>query len=391
MKPIEGQISIDIYPHKIMDTVVEIVSSRPLQASKILISKTPRQALSVIPLMYNICGTAHSRAALKSIQQCLQIELDPEMEMARDMLLMVEIAKEHLLRIFLDWPKLFDIDAGKPKLAFISQLSADFKSALFFQGRAFALDSKADVQSSSIKKLIEGLQQYLYQHVFSSSPVDWLTDKNTADILQWSEQTDTSAAQAIHRIFKNGWASQGPTDCQQLPVLDSRQLFARFAQDDADQFIARPTWQGRCFETTALSRQLEYPLVQLFHQEFQGALITRWMARLVELARIPQQLTTMLDQMNEQNFNQLAEQTMDRGVTQVETARGRLIHRVEMGQGVISNYQILAPTEWNFHPQGVLAQSLASLKTNEQTELRQLAHLMINAIDPCVGYELRTH
>ncbi|MBE9549309.1 MAG: Ni,Fe-hydrogenase I large subunit, partial [Proteobacteria bacterium] len=63
--------------------------------------------MSIIPLMYNICGSAQSQAALISIQQAQQLDPDPKLQIARNMLLLVEIAREHLLRIFLDWPKLF--------------------------------------------------------------------------------------------------------------------------------------------------------------------------------------------------------------------------------------------------------------------------------------------
>jgi len=77
------------------------------------------------------------------------------------------------------------------------------------------------------------------------------------------------------------------------------------------------------------------------------------------------------------------------GVSQVEAARGRLIHRVEIEQDVISNYQILAPTEWNFHPQGLIKESLAHISAKNDKQWQHIAHLIINAIDPCVGYQLR--
>ena len=77
------------------------------------------------------------------------------------------------------------------------------------------------------------------------------------------------------------------------------------------------------------------------------------------------------------------------GMTQVEAARGRLVHRVEVAAGRVSNYRILAPTEWNFHPKGVLACSLLDLEVDNESSLKQSADLLINAIDPCVGYQLR--
>ena len=71
----------------------------------------------------------------------------------------------------------------------------------------------------------------------------------------------------------------------------------------------------------------------------------------------------------------------------MEAARGRLVHRVEMENGTIGSYRILAPTEWNFHPRGVVAESLATLRGGRD-KVEQQARLLINAIDPCVGYEL---
>lgn len=391
MNPVEGQIQIDLYPHSHEDTVVEITSSRPLQAQKIFIGKTPEQALAIIPLMYNICATAQARAALKSLQQSLQAEPDPKADIARDILLLVEMAKEHLLRIFIDWPDLLDIVTARKKLTFISQLGTDFKSALFTHGQAFSLESKLEINQHKIKKLVANLEQQLSDQVFSLSTRDWLACDNLAAIQQWSQQSDTVASQSLKKILVTNRATEGVSKSRHLPQLHQRQLLKHLNQEDAGDFIAQPQWQGHCYETTALSRQLQHPLIQSLYPEYQNALLTRWLARLVELAKIPQQLARLMEQLNGRNFEPMTKQQGSHGLAEVESARGRLVHRTEIKQGLITRYQILAPTEWNFHPQGVLAQSLASLKTYNRKELKQLARLIINAIDPCVGYELRIH
>ena len=77
------------------------------------------------------------------------------------------------------------------------------------------------------------------------------------------------------------------------------------------------------------------------------------------------------------------------GIAQVEAARGRLVHRVELDGDRVQRYQILAPTEWNFHPRGVLAQGVKGLAVSNKALLRRQTELLINAIDPCVGYELQ--
>ena len=72
----------------------------------------------------------------------------------------------------------------------------------------------------------------------------------------------------------------------------------------------------------------------------------------------------------------------------VETARGRLYHAAQVKGDRVLAYRISAPTEWNFHPQGVLAQWLRRLsQVNEEMALA-LAQL----IDPCVAVRVeRAH
>ena len=78
-----------------------------------------------------------------------------------------------------------------------------------------------------------------------------------------------------------------------------------------------------------------------------------------------------------------------RGLSQIEAARGRLVHGVLSEGNSVRDYRILAPTEWNFHPRGGLARALAGLEAGDEADLRGQASLLIEAVDPCVGYELR--
>jgi uptake hydrogenase large subunit len=78
----------------------------------------------------------------------------------------------------------------------------------------------------------------------------------------------------------------------------------------------------------------------------------------------------------------------DEGLGVVEAARGCLTHRASLRDGVISGYQILAPTEWNFHPEGSVAKGLSGFPCGDEAIFRRQADLFINAVDPCVGYRL---
>jgi Ni,Fe-hydrogenase I large subunit len=76
------------------------------------------------------------------------------------------------------------------------------------------------------------------------------------------------------------------------------------------------------------------------------------------------------------------------GLASVETARGLLVHQVCAEQSYIQSYQIVAPTEWNFHPKGSLACMLQTLRADNLMQLRQQAQALITALDPCVNYQL---
>lgn len=395
MISVEGNICIKLYPDKGKNERVEIESNRPVHAAKVLIGKTPEQVLSVVPLLFSVCGVAQSRASLSAIQQAMQRETDQSPERARDLLVLSESAREHLLRIIIDWPRLFGLQSNNQQLTYPGKLVAKFKRSLFQQADAFSLGSQLKVDFSIVNYLINEFETYLQDYVFCRPTEHWLGIDSIDQLREWSENADCSAAHSVHQICEHGWTSQGNSSCQPLPILDDSSLLRKMNSSVASAFIAQPTWQGNCHQTNSLSRQIKHPLIRLLHQEFDNCLITRWTARLVELALIPQQMRDLLQSIKQQTNGSVTNASVQ-GLAQVEAARGRLIHQVSIEQAdskslKISNYQILAPTEWNFHPQGLITQSLKNIKANNKQEHDQLARIMINAIDPCVAYQLSIH
>jgi Ni,Fe-hydrogenase I large subunit len=71
-------------------------------------------------------------------------------------------------------------------------------------------------------------------------------------------------------------------------------------------------------------------------------------------------------------------------------ARGLLVHWLRVdAQGRVERYGVLAPTEWNFHPQGAAAQVLSALDAKQPApQLAAAAAVLVAAFDPCVDYEL---
>jgi hypothetical protein len=78
------------------------------------------------------------------------------------------------------------------------------------------------------------------------------------------------------------------------------------------------------------------------------------------------------------------------GIAWTEMSRGLLMHWVRLDAGPhppdtarVRSYRVLAPTEWNFHPQSALGLALAEGRL--EGEAARLAAL---ALDPCIRFEL---
>ena len=75
------------------------------------------------------------------------------------------------------------------------------------------------------------------------------------------------------------------------------------------------------------------------------------------------------------------------GLGWVWARRGLLVHKVKMHHGKLIDLKILAPTEWNFHPKGILSQ-WADLAFKHQQPVKFWLELGCLMLDPCVEYKI---
>jgi len=80
------------------------------------------------------------------------------------------------------------------------------------------------------------------------------------------------------------------------------------------------------------------------------------------------------------------------GMALVRTARGALMHYVRIdhagGAEKVAEYLTIAPTEWNFHPQGTLVSGLTGVRAADEEQLMEIARNWVLSLDPCVGYRI---
>jgi hypothetical protein len=385
-----GSILIDLYHRSGSATGVKITSNRPDGIAQVLIGKPPEQVLDTIPLLFTLCGNAQAYAALLACRAALGMATDHKLDAARDMLVQLETLREHAWRILLDWPCFLDMAPDKKALAALLKFDALFKQNLFRHSEAFKLDSRLDIDTMQLNRLIDELETLIDTVIFNGKLAGFQQLNTEQQLRNWLEQNDALPANLLNYLYSQDWNAAGQNDIACLPDLETDALNGQMQQVDLTTFSRTPHWQGSCFEATLLNRQLSQPLIADLRNHYKNGLVIRMLARLMEIAIIPSQLKQLLAQIKSPSGLSAISVASNNGIglAQVQAARGLLIHRLELHQGRVCDYCIVAPTEWNFHPEGVVAQGLKRLTAASSSELQRQAELLINAVDPCVQYAL---
>ena len=384
---IEGQLQFEMREDGAGRYAVDLRSTRPVLAASIFVGKTADEVLSILPRLFRVCGIAQAGAAVTAIQKARGRSVDGRLAAARNAMILLETAREHLWRINVDWAAFAGLESEPRQVRALDCLIPGVQSTLFSSESAFQLDSAAG--DACAAGAIDELRQVLELTVFGVEPDDWLSISSIDQLDQWSRSKETPAAQFLRRIVDAGWTAAGATDVNPLPAIDDAAIDSCLAAPDADSFVAAPTWEGQTCETTPLQRCAAHPLVAAARSDIGAGLLARAVAVLVELAGIPGAVeNTLADDGWPAATGKLPSHT---GIGQVEAARGRLVHRVVVADDIVNDYRILAPTEWNFHPQGALLRGLSTLPADDPERVRQMGSALITAVDPCVGFELTVH
>ena len=165
------------------------------------------------------------------------------------------------------------------------------------------------------------------------------------------------------------------------------------ASADAYSWCKAPRLGGQVVEVGALSRQLVagHPLARDLARH--GSNVeARIVARMLELALVLPQMQQWLAAIDPAapfiDHTALPAGGAAAGLT--EAARGSLGHWLEAERGHIANYQIIAPTTWNFSPRdsagvaGPLEQALEGAPVREGESEPVAVQHVVRSFDPCM-------
>ena len=165
--------------------------------------------------------------------------------------------------------------------------------------------------------------------------------------------------------------------------LSNRELFS---EDESCGFALAKEFVD---EVGTLSRAMlnKTLLIKDAHRKYKDSLLTRILARVCE---IPQLLNHSKELIKELNLDEpsFTEPKIDiskvtaTGTSAVEAARGSLIHKVNLENGIIKKYDIITPTQWNLS-NGTKDNLATSQKAMIGLQDIKVAELVFKSFDVC--------
>ncbi|MCO4758968.1 MAG: nickel-dependent hydrogenase large subunit [Oceanospirillaceae bacterium] len=369
-----GKIRVDVQWRDGLIQQVQLHSSRPREITRVLQAKPLTQALAMVPMIYSMCAVAQTVASLQAAESALGVEVKPEVAHARQLLVQAETARELGLRLSQYW--LVDTAQVVKLMQWFTGVSQELRWALDLNPHG-SNPIEAQRISSELKAILlplVGMESELSRLLFGDA----------------SHTPIGEQLRNVQETFGDIELTLGVLPLEVQQRADLEWIEGRLASADAVDFSALPDADGICFETGVWARNRESGLVVQGRAAGLNELTLRFLAMVSELQALPARMRSMEPHAALPTGD--SGQARGSGMSIVDAARGVLIHRIVLDGDSVSNcrvvdYNIVAPTEWNFHPRGTLVQMLEGVQVNRE-RLHSLVEKLILLVDPCVAWEI---
>ncbi|MEW5835648.1 MAG: hydrogenase formation protein [Pseudomonadota bacterium] len=360
-----------------------IRGGRPMIGAEVLRRMTEGRRASMLPdllgAMFSVCGAVHRLTARHAVAAALGMtatgDATGDEPSEASLLLRAATLRDHLHRLALDLPARVPvgIDAATTWLAGAPMV-----------GVPASPSARTDELAAGLQRMVGWLERELLGCPPEAWWREWQQDPaRTAG--RWATRQVHPVARWHAAVRERAESLRLP--CRPLALLEAepavvrasmRELARELAEDAG--FSARPLWLGLPAETGAWTRDAALRIGPLAAGA--GTAWLRLAARVADSARVVCDAEAL-------RHGCLALGGGE-GIAWSEMARGLLVHWVRLEADTddpalarVETCRVLAPTEWNFHADGGLAQWLRSGAPGAAD-----VALAAAALDPCVEFEV---
>ncbi|WP_345993205.1 nickel-dependent hydrogenase large subunit [Sulfurimonas sp. HSL-1716] len=403
----EAKLNFSFQEGRIDDVQVDFMSSRGIE--EILKGKSPLDALVINPRVCGICGHAHLIATVQALESCYEdIKISKKAKIIRELTLNFEIIQNHFKWFYLTIFPLFGLKQEIMKALHPSQLMG--KAIALFGGQyphtsyAIVGGVACEITNMDIIKLQRYIDETIgfFEKNVANADIQTLQKlENTADIM--TKQGDLP--DILRTIEKNGWQKLGKSydrfiafgenSCFAKGKLLNARIYRNVFVEDVREsdsttsFAKSVHYLDRYYEVGPLARAMikKNPLIKDAHGRYEDSMFTRILARVYEIAGLLTHSRSLIEELDLSEPSYIKpdidiSQLNSSGSSAVEAARGTLIHKVEIENSVIKNYEIITPTQWNLcggdnKNRGVSQKAMIGLNNTD------IAELVFKTFDVC--------
>jgi hypothetical protein len=333
---------------------------------------TATEALVRLPAIYALCGRAQAicaRTAFAQLGVAAGSARDTAPPLPAGRVIAAEMIFEHLWRLWLDWPQLLDLPVRTDALARANGLLRGASTEATAISAAAFVSEQVSAYFESDRPAWAALDEATEETASAWRRAAQVGDTggrgapagpgagDAVEAAPWP--SDSPVGRLLDRLESLGAEDRrrAPRPLRPLPDVPLPVLLAGLRRPFDAAFAAAPTFRSQPHEAGAITRFASHPLVKRFL--LTGAIPSaRLTARLLALI----EAVAVLEGARPAPARWVEGLRLgpDEALAKVETARGPLLHYLRLRGDRVAEYRIVAPTEWNFHPAGALADAFAA-------------------------------
>ncbi|PNV82515.1 MAG: hydrogenase [Sulfurimonas sp.] len=368
----EAKLNFNFKEGRIDFVDIEFMSTRNIE--NILRGKNAFDALVINPRVCGICGHAHLIATVQALESCYDnLELSNKAKIIRELTLNFELIQNHFKWFYLTMLPLFGHKQEILKATYPSQLMG--KAIAIFGGQyphtSYAVVGGVVCEITEID--IIKLQHYMVETLkfveenlvktksenfltcedagalldFEGDLPDILRQIKKENLLEYGKSYDRFISFGHNSYFKKGKSLKTKVT-HNISILHVKE------SEVPSSFAKNVSFKDKYYEVGPLARAMvnKTPLIADANKKYGDSIFSRILARVCEISQLLQHSKELIKDLDLSEESYI-EPSMDisklssSGYSAVEAARGTLIHKVEIENGMIKNYEIITPTQWN--------------------------------------------
>ncbi len=385
---IEGEASVQFTfeEEKVSFATIAFPHTRGMES--ILRSKPAMDALVITPRVCGICGHSHLFAAVRAIESAYEnsgypIEISPKAEALRELTLSLELIQNHLKWLYLViYPELSHLlkrdiaDSCRLKGAYSASLATKIlaifagqwpHSSYMIPGGVTCDPTYVDTVRAIglLDELIRWFEKELigisldeYVHLSSLKGLSTIRGDmvDIEHMLREAAMHQQGCSYDRYLVLGEHGFSK-PLKLAQTRITKVNSKYVTLQEPytvNEKTFAKNALYKNAHYETGPLARAMtsNVSLIKQIYRNYRDSTYTRVMARSYETALLLSHCKNLLQSLDlkERSFIEPSKKIgsiSGEGIGIVEAPRGSLIHKTTLKNGMIEDYTLITPTQWN--------------------------------------------